>query len=65
MSVYHTGEEDALPFRSLLSIKTADIIDADRRHILYGMSKVSYAMALCKCLKAKGKTRILQLPGFA
>lgn len=41
MTVYPTGEEDALPFRSLLSIDTADIIDPDRWHILYGMSKAS------------------------
>ena len=41
LSVYETGEIGSRPFCSVLSIDTKGLIEADRLHILYGMSKVS------------------------
>jgi aspartate/methionine/tyrosine aminotransferase len=44
LSVYETGEAGSLPFCSALSIDTSGLIEADRFHVLYGMSKVRPGM---------------------
>lgn len=41
LSTYDTDSEDYLGFTSVLSINPSGLIDENRLHILYGMSKVS------------------------
>lgn len=41
LSVFDTGNADAAPFTSVLSLDTTDLIDNDHLHVFYGMSKVS------------------------
>lgn len=40
LSVYDTTEKDLPKFTSVLSIDPKDVIDPQRLHVLYGMSKV-------------------------
>ena len=40
LSVYDTESEDGINFTSVLSIDIKGLIDPDRLHVLYGMSKV-------------------------
>jgi 1-aminocyclopropane-1-carboxylate synthase len=40
LSVYDTGFEETVPFTSVLSIDPKGLIDTDRLHVFYGMSKV-------------------------
>lgn len=46
LSVFDTGNADAIPFTSVLSIDTTDVIDNNYLHVLYGMSKVSRTVLL-------------------
>lgn len=41
LSVFDTGNPDAVPFTSVLSFDATGLIDDDLLHVLYGMSKVS------------------------
>lgn len=40
LSTYNMGSEDELGFTSVLSINPCELIDENRLHVLYGMSKV-------------------------
>ena len=40
LSVYDTDEDPVTTFTSVLSIDNEDLIDTDRVHVLYGLSKV-------------------------
>jgi 1-aminocyclopropane-1-carboxylate synthase len=40
LSVFDTEDADAIPFTSVLSFDTTELIDPDYLHVLYGMSKV-------------------------
>lgn len=64
MSVYPTGEEGAQPFRSLLSLDTAELIDPQRLHILYGMSKVRQTAAFQRCRNAKERKQDFAAAGL-
>jgi aspartate/methionine/tyrosine aminotransferase len=41
LSVFDTGNPDAMSFTSVLSFDTTGLIDDELLHVLYGMSKVS------------------------
>jgi 1-aminocyclopropane-1-carboxylate synthase len=40
LSVYPTSEPDPTPFTSVLTLDSSSLIDQDKLHVLYGMSKV-------------------------
>jgi hypothetical protein len=45
MSVFDSGNPNAVPFTSVLSFDTTDLIDPNLLHCLYGMSKVRIYLA--------------------
>lgn len=40
LSIFDSGDSNALPFTSVLAIDSTDLIRPDYLHVLYGMSKV-------------------------
>lgn len=44
LSVYDTSYKDVPTFTSALSLNPENLIDTERLHILYGMSKVSFVV---------------------
>jgi 1-aminocyclopropane-1-carboxylate synthase len=42
LSVFETDEKDAVSFTSVLSLDPNGVIDLQRLHVLYGMSKVKW-----------------------
>lgn len=43
LSVYDSGDADAAPFTSILSLDPSALLDSKYLHVLYGMSKVRRA----------------------
>jgi len=41
LSVFYSGDPDAVPFTSVLSLDLSGLIDPNLVHVMYGFSKVS------------------------
>lgn len=49
LSVYGTGYDDTPEFTSVLAIDPMGVIEVDRLHVFYGMSKASCAKYIVSC----------------